>query len=127
MRDPRVVKMVLDASLTGHRVISTYHAGDIPSVFARLLHQGFEPFLVAAAVTGVISQRLVPGIDGDLVPIVAAMQPDHKWRDFLCHHPDLATLQEKIHSDPLANLNTQVDLVQEEGKISKEQAALLKI
>lgn len=77
MRDKEVVKVTLDAALTGHRVITTYHAGDIPSVYVRMLHQGFEPFLVASAVTGVVNQRLVPRRDGDgRIPVVAVPHTD---------------------------------------------------
>jgi len=59
LRDAAIVRVALDAALTGHLVITTYHAGDIGSVYARMLHQGFEPFLVGAALTGVLNQRLV--------------------------------------------------------------------
>ena len=62
MRDEEVVRVTLDAALTGHRVITTYHAGDIPSVYARMLHQGFEPFLVSSSVMAVFAQRLVRSI-----------------------------------------------------------------
>ncbi len=59
LRDADVLHVALDAALTGHLVVTTFHAGDIGSVYARMLHQGFEPFLVGAAVSGVLNQRLV--------------------------------------------------------------------
>jgi type II secretory ATPase GspE/PulE/Tfp pilus assembly ATPase PilB-like protein len=59
MRDASVVRMTLEAALTGHRVLTTFHAGDIAAVYARMLHLDFEPFLVASAITGVVNQRLL--------------------------------------------------------------------
>lgn len=106
MRDPDIVRLTLDAALTGHRIITTYHAGDIPSVYARMLHQGFEPFLVAAAVTGVVTQRLVPLSDGTgCFPVVAALRPDDAWRDTVLENPGLEALRQAIRRYPDADLH----------------------
>ena len=92
MRDAEVVKVTLDAAMTGHRIITTYHAGDIPSVYARLMHLGFEPFIIAAAITGVISQRLV--CDNEKRHAAADMLiPDDGWKDFLLTKPSLKDLK----------------------------------
>lgn len=105
MRDADIVGMTLDAALTGHRIITTYHAGDIPSVYARLLHQGFEPFLVASAITGVLTQRLMPAKDGrGSRPVAALLQPDDTWRDFVSGRPSLAELRARIRTIPAATL-----------------------
>ncbi len=45
--------------MTGHLVFSTLHTNDAPSSIARLLDLGLEPFLVTAAIEGVVAQRLV--------------------------------------------------------------------
>jgi len=47
------------AALTGHLVLSTLHTNDAPSSLTRLVNIGLEPFLVGAAVNGVLAQRLV--------------------------------------------------------------------
>ena len=86
MRDADVVKVTLDAALTGHRIITTYHAGDIVSVYTRMLHHGFEPFLVASAITGVISQRLIASPAG-MVPKVDILATDAPWREFVATNP----------------------------------------
>jgi len=105
MRDPEVVKVALDAALTGHRVISSFHAGDIPSVYARILNQGFEPFLVASSISGIVSQRLLPGSSGaGRVPLAAALIPDDSWRDFIISSPSLAEMRRRIESIPDASL-----------------------
>jgi len=97
LRDREVVRVALEAALTGHRVITTYHAGDIPGVLARLLHQGFEPFLVAAATTAIATQRLLPSVDGSRrIPVLAGLLPDDEFREFLIGKPDLAGIKERV-------------------------------
>ncbi len=59
IRDNETAKIAVEASLTGHLVFSTLHTNDAPSSIARLLDLGLEPFLVTAALEGVIAQRLV--------------------------------------------------------------------
>ncbi len=97
LRDREVMNIALDAALTGHRVITTFHAGDIASVYGRILHQGFEPFMVAAAINGVISQRLVMNCAEDKrIPVAAIFEPDDSWRDFITDNPGLSGLREKL-------------------------------
>src|SRR5687768_8309895 len=59
IRDHETAKIAVEASLTGHLVFSTLHTNDAPSSIARLLDLGLEPFLVTAALEGIIAQRLV--------------------------------------------------------------------
>ncbi|MFA7186436.1 MAG: ATPase, T2SS/T4P/T4SS family [Victivallales bacterium] len=126
MRDKDVVKVALDAALTGHRVITTFHAGDIPSVYARILHQGFEPFLAASAITGILSQRLVPSADGNSqIPLAALLEPDDGWRNFIIGNPGLAELRKKIYSYPRADLPQIAEKMAEQGIISKKDAYLI--
>ena len=58
-RDLETAKTAIEAALTGHLVLSTLHANDAPSTIARLDEMGVEPFMVAASLIGIISQRLV--------------------------------------------------------------------
>jgi type II secretory ATPase GspE/PulE/Tfp pilus assembly ATPase PilB-like protein len=125
MRDKAVVRIALEAALTGHRVISTYHAGDIASVYARVMHQGFEPFLVAAAIKGIVSQRLFHTRDHGIVPIAACLQPDDAWRDFIMTRPGLDQLRKHIKGVKTADLEYQAMLAAEQGFITKEQVKLL--
>lgn len=125
MRDRSVVRVVLDAALTGHRVITTYHAGDIPGVYARLLHQGFEPFLISAAISGVVTQRLVPGIDEPQIPVAAVLEPDDSWRDFICRNPGLGELRKQISELPGADIRAKVKQLAADGRITQEQSSLL--
>lgn len=59
IRDPETAGIAIQASLTGHKVLSTLHTNDAPSAFVRLIDIGVEPFLLAASVRSVIAQRLI--------------------------------------------------------------------
>ena len=59
IRDIETMKISVNASLTGHLVLSTLHTNDSAGVFPRLIDMGCEPFLIATSLLGVISQRLV--------------------------------------------------------------------
>ncbi len=59
IRDKETAEIAIQASLTGHLVISTLHTNDAPSTMSRLVDMGIEPFLVSSSILGVIAQRLV--------------------------------------------------------------------
>ena len=59
IRDPVAAETVISASLTGHIVITTYHAEDGAGAISRLLEMGVPPYLVRSGVRAVIAQRLV--------------------------------------------------------------------
>lgn len=59
VRDKETAEVAIQASLTGHLVLSTLHTNDAPSSITRLVDMGVEPFLVASSVLGIIAQRLV--------------------------------------------------------------------
>jgi type IV pilus assembly protein PilB len=59
IRDLETAEIAAQASLTGHIVFTTLHTNDAPSVIARLMDLGLEPFLITATIEGIIAQRLV--------------------------------------------------------------------
>lgn len=59
IRDGITADIALGAAITGHLVLSTLHCGDAPGAVERLLDMGMERYRIAAALRGVISQRLV--------------------------------------------------------------------
>jgi len=59
IRDHETAHIAVQAALTGHLVLSTLHTNDAPSSITRLVNIGLEPFLVGAAVNGVLAQRLI--------------------------------------------------------------------
>ncbi|GAB1488456.1 type II secretion system ATPase GspE [Opitutaceae bacterium] len=62
IRDEATARVAVQAALTGHLVLTTLHATDSVGVIARLVDMGIEPYLIAAALQGVVAQRLVPRI-----------------------------------------------------------------
>lgn len=59
IRDLETAEISINASLTGHLVLSTLHTNDSAGAFPRLIDMGCEPFLIATSLQGVIAQRLV--------------------------------------------------------------------
>lgn len=59
MRDKETAQIAIQASLTGHLVLSTLHTNDSAGAVTRLIDMGVEPFLVAATLEGVLAQRLL--------------------------------------------------------------------
>ncbi len=59
IRDMETAEMAIQASLTGHLVLSTLHTNDAPAAISRLLDLGVPPYLLNASLLGVMAQRLV--------------------------------------------------------------------
>ena len=59
IRDLETAQIAVQASLTGHLVLSTLHTNDAPSSIIRLADLGLEPFLLTATIEGIVAQRLV--------------------------------------------------------------------
>lgn len=59
MRDKETAQIAIQASLTGHLVLSTLHTNDSAGAVTRLVDMGVEPFLVSATLEGVLAQRLL--------------------------------------------------------------------
>jgi general secretion pathway protein E len=98
IRDVETARIAVQASLTGHLVLSTVHTNDAPSTVARLLDMGLEPYLLASVLRGVLGQRLVrrlcPACRAEYAPAaeIAALfpasgagpRPDRLWRPVGC-------------------------------------------
>lgn len=59
IRDTETAQIAVRSALTGHLVFSTTHTNDAPQAITRLTDMGIEPYLLAAALKGVLAQRLV--------------------------------------------------------------------
>ncbi len=59
IRDLETAEIAINASLTGHLVLSTIHTNDSAGAFPRLMDMGCEPFLIASSIMGVFAQRLI--------------------------------------------------------------------
>jgi type IV pilus assembly protein PilB len=58
IRDHETAQIAIEASLTGHLVLTTLHTNDAPSAVSRLIEMGIEPFLVGSSLDCVLAQRL---------------------------------------------------------------------
>ncbi|MEJ7893129.1 MAG: ATPase, T2SS/T4P/T4SS family [Solirubrobacteraceae bacterium] len=58
IRDKETAQIAVEASLTGHLVLSTLHTNDAPTAITRLTEMGIEPFLVGSSLDAVVAQRL---------------------------------------------------------------------
>jgi general secretion pathway protein E len=72
IRDIETAEIAVQASLTGHLVLSTLHTNTAAGAVTRLRDMGVEPFLLASSLVGVLAQRLVRVLDSDTkVPYTA--------------------------------------------------------
>ena len=59
IRDAETAEISIQASLTGHLVLSTLHTNDAPSAVTRLVDMNVEPYLLSSTLIGILAQRLV--------------------------------------------------------------------
>jgi len=59
MRDLETAQVAIQASLTGHLVMTTLHTNDAPGAITRMIDMGVEPFLISSTLAAVLAQRLV--------------------------------------------------------------------
>ncbi len=72
IRDKETVDIAIQAALTGHLMLSSLHANDTAGALSRLVDLGIEPFMVASAVIGVVSQRMVRRLCPDCQRMIEA-------------------------------------------------------
>lgn len=100
IRDAETARIVVEAGLTGHLMMSTLHSATPAAALLRLLEMGIEPYQVTSAVTAVLSQRLVrtlcpackqPAGGGGSVPVgcEACMQTGFRGRALLAELVEL--------------------------------------
>lgn len=80
IRDGETASIAVQASLTGHLVLSTLHTNDAPASITRLINIGVEPYLISAALNAVLAQRLVRKI---CPHCKEEMKPSDEMREFL--------------------------------------------
>ncbi|MFP4104995.1 MAG: type II secretion system ATPase GspE [Phycisphaerae bacterium] len=78
IRDAETAKIAIQASLTGHLVLSTLHTNDAPSSITRLINIGVEPFLISAALNAILAQRLVRRICPECKQKVTELKPNEE-------------------------------------------------
>ncbi len=78
IRDGETADMAVNASLTGHIVLSTLHTNDAAGALPRLVDMGVEPFLLASSINTLIAQRLVRKICDACTQTVEISAPERK-------------------------------------------------
>lgn len=96
IRDQETAKIAVEASLTGHLVLSTLHTNDAPTAVTRLVEIGIEPYLVSSSLLAVLAQRLVrrncshcatlESVDPAMAALVGAGSDETFLRGAGCHH-----------------------------------------
>lgn len=84
IRDLETAQIAVQASLTGHVVLSTLHTNDAAGAITRMIDMGLEPFLISASVEGILAQRLVRRI---CPTCRTAYEPDQELIDVLGADP----------------------------------------
>ncbi|MCW5937067.1 MAG: Flp pilus assembly complex ATPase component TadA [Fimbriimonadaceae bacterium] len=88
MRDLETAEIAIEASLTGHLVLSTLHTNDAPSATIRMIDMGVEPYLISATVIGVLAQRLGRQVDKDNKEPYTVKEIDLRRFGFTVTDPD---------------------------------------
>jgi len=102
IRDAETAQVAIEASLTGHLMLSTLHTNSAPETVTRLLDMGMDPFNFADALLGVLAQRLLRRLCGHCrVSRDATPEEEHEWlQDWL--HPMQPLAEQPPAEDVLA-------------------------
>jgi len=79
IRDLETAQIAVQASLTGHLVLSTLHTNSAIGSITRLRDMGIEPFLLSSSLIGVIAQRLVRNLCPDCKQVHTATETECEW------------------------------------------------
>lgn len=87
IRDLETAQIAIQASLTGHLVLSTLHTNSAVGAITRLTDMGLEPFLLASSLSGVIAQRLIRLLCKHCKKLVKASSSECKILEIDSNHP----------------------------------------
>lgn len=87
IRDLETAEIAIQASLTGHLVLSTLHTNNAIGALTRLRDMGIEPFLLASSLLGVLAQRLVRTLCANCRKPVEASDSERQWLGKTGHEP----------------------------------------
>ena len=81
IRDPETAEIAVQASLTGHLVLSTLHTNSAIGAVTRLLDMNVEPYLLSSSLIGLVAQRLVRKLCDDCKTPAPPLPDECKWLD----------------------------------------------
>lgn len=105
VRDAETASIAIQAALSGHRLLSTLHAGDPAEAVARLLEMKLEPYQITSALFGAISQRLLRRVDAQggyagRLPVAEAAHMSGPFRQAVLDRADAQALRQALHQQP---------------------------
>lgn len=130
MRDPETISTAVTAAETGHLVFSTLHTNDAPQTIDRIIdsfpaHQQQQiRAQLAASLSGIFSQRLIPGISGGVVPVYELLVNNNAVRNLIREERvhEIRSVIETGHEQGMIDMNRSlIDRVRS-GQISMENA-----
>jgi general secretion pathway protein E len=97
IRDGATAALAVQATLSGHRLVCTFHASDAAGAIARLLEMGIEPYQITSALFGVVAQRLLrrkaDSSYSGRVPIAEFVTADDNLRAAILRRGDAASFR----------------------------------
>lgn len=99
IRDKETAEIAIKAALTGHLVISTLHTNDSVAAIYRLMDMGVDAFLVAAAVVGIVAQRLVKRLCNNCKVTRPVTEDERKWYGATDLLPEGTIVADKVGCD----------------------------
>ena len=118
IRDAATAALAIQAALSGHRLICTFHAADPAGAISRLLEMHIEPYQITSALFGVVAQRLLRRKSAATykgrIPVAEFLRLDDPLRATILNHPDAPTIRTAYQSHPTYTPMPQVarDLVE---------------
>jgi type II secretory ATPase GspE/PulE/Tfp pilus assembly ATPase PilB-like protein len=139
IRDEETARIAVQASLTGHLVLSTLHTIDAASAIARLIDLAVEPFLVASSLSAVLAQRLLRKIHKECAGagcpaclgtghkgrtgVFELLVPDSELRDLVCRRAAATEIKAAAQSQGMVTLKEAGERLVREGVSTAEEVA----
>lgn len=115
IRDLDTAQIAIRAALTGHLVFSTLHTSSAAGTVVRLVDMGIPAYLVAAALKGVVAQRLVRKPKGGRQGIFELLQVSDKLQDFIKDHKSEKEIESLAVKEGMVPLFEQIKVINEGG------------
>lgn len=142
IRDETTAKIAFQAGLTGHKVISTIHAGSAVQVLVRLLEIGLDPYIIASSLKLIIAQRLLRRVCGTCggsgcdecadtgfagrVPAAESLTLDSQMKKMIKKNPEEDAIVSFLNDKGFADIKTCADNLQKKGiTVQKEIARVI--
>ncbi|MFN0131457.1 MAG: GspE/PulE family protein [Phycisphaerales bacterium] len=139
IRDQETARIAVQASLTGHLVLSTLHTTDAASAIARLIDLGVEPFLVSSSLSAVLAQRLVRKLHAECsgkgcteclstgyrgrTAVFELLVLDHALRELVGRRASAVEIKEAAQQAGMVTLRDAASRLVREGVTSAQEVA----